>query len=367
MADIHLYTPDGETIVHPEERVAELKDSGALSPDTLFWREGMEEWKPIKLFERLQIPPARPVTQRLLLPEPVLEPDSGPPDAAGTTNTRLLPEVGKRSPSVPEAASAAEPKHMVGRNRFRFRRSPEPLTTIAQVILVVCLCITALELANAIVRYSSLSSGLAPMDDAHSLLAPPPHDNEATANEVSSVSTDGSRAFIPADEDDDTGRILEWLGWGANIAFIVPYFMWLYRTSQNCRNFSFIMRFKPEWAVACHFVPPMNLFRPCQVMQEIWRVSNNPRTWHNDRFSILVGIWWALTLGTGALALSSWLHAAEAETHAAQLASALYFIALKVVQLAWYSVFLALVTQIIQKQRLVVRRARRKAEQEGAE
>jgi len=38
------------------------------------------------------------------------------------------------------------------------------------------------------------------------------------------------------------------------------------------------------------------------------------------------------------------------------------FIVLKVVQIAWYAVFLTLVTQVIHMQTLVVRAARRKAE-----
>ena len=61
-------------------------------------------------------------------------------------------------------------------------------------------------------------------------------------------------------------------GWVVNTLLIVPYFMWLYRANQNCRGFSYIMRFKPKWAVGCHFVPPMNVFRPCQVMQEMVRI-----------------------------------------------------------------------------------------------
>lgn len=358
MADIHLYTPEGETTVQPEEHVVELVRVGAIAPGTFFWREGMSDWQPIASFQPTDTSAARPATTPLPKTRSLLEPDSGPPDLAPEGSTRLLPEVGPHPAATPASEKHG---HTVGRNRFRFRRKPEPLTTIVQVLLVLCICVTVLELVAGIVRYSSLSAGIPKFGTDHGLLSGTGHDDLLGGGELSSVATDGNHAFTP-DDGDDAGRLLEWLGWAVNVVFIVPYFMWLYRTVQNCRNFSFIMRFSPEWAVWCYFIPPVFFFRPLQVMQEVWKVSRNPRTWHNDRPSIFVGLWWLLTLATGALALSSWLHSLSAETRAQQMNSQLLFLALKVVQVAWYAIFLTLVTQVIQMQTHVVRAARRKAE-----
>jgi len=283
MADIHLYTPEGETTVQPEEQVAELVRVGAIAPGTFFWREGMTDWLPIESFIPDAVTAVRS-TKSLPKARP-LEPDSGPPDLAPEGSTRLLPEIGSQAAASP---TPGKHTHSVSRNRFRFRRKPEPLTTIVQVLLVLCLCVTVIELGAAIVRYSSLSSSVPQPDLGHGLFLGPDHDEmTAAGSEISSVATDGSTALAP---DDDAGRLLEWLGWAMNLLLIVPYFMWLYRTVQNCRNFSFIMRYSPEWAVWCHFIPPLFFFRPLQVMQEVWKVSRNPRTWHNDRPSIFVGI-----------------------------------------------------------------------------
>jgi hypothetical protein len=399
MAEIHLHTPSGETSVHPGERVAELLQAGALSPDTLYWRDGMAEWRPLAelqpvapavepLSERapLSLPESAPLPQPepvppsapkpLPSPEAVLEPLPKPaasPDPEASTpkkpsvefGTGPIPETAPVSSHAPSSAAPGNKQARTpGRNRFRFRRNPEPLTTIVQVLLAICLVITALELANGLVRYSSLTGNVPLIADSDGgLINSPARDAVPGGSEVSSVATDANSAFVSLDESDDIGWLLLWLGWGACTLLIIPYFMWLYRTVQNSRNFSSIMRFKPEWSVWCYFIPPMNFFRPCQVMQEIWRISNNPRTWHNDRYSTLVGLWWTLTLSTVVLALATGLNAFEAESHAAQVNTSLLFIALKIVQLAWFGVFLAMVTMIIQKQIRVARGGRRKAEQ----
>jgi hypothetical protein len=341
MADIHIYKAGSEPRVCPEEGIADLLKTGELSPEMFYWREGMAQWEPLATF---QVKPAPP-------PESIVPP----------RRTGPLPEVSPGLAPQPETAPGPVVENdasgrRTGRERFRFRKSPEPLTTIVQVLLIICICVAALELANAVVRYATLS-GTPDRTDQYQPAAPAGDDSLLAGPNVTPP--------VP-DETDDTGSLLEWTGWVVNGLLIVPYFMWLYRTNQNCRHFSFIMRFKPQWAVGCHFVPPMNVFRPCQVLQEIWRVSNNPRTWHNDRRSVLVGIWWALTLATIGLSVYNCVQSLEAATSDDHAQVALVFIVLKVIQLAWYGTFLAMVSMIIQKQILIVKKSRRKAEAEDA-
>ena len=110
------------------------------------------------------------------------------------------------------------------------------------------------------------------------------------------------------------------------------------------------MRFSPEWAVWCYLVPPLCLFRPLQVMQEIWRVSRNPRTWNNDRHSVLVASWWLLTLATVILALYVGYYALGTPDQAVQATTEVLFLLLKAVQVTWYGVFLTMVTLIVHHQ-----------------
>ena len=369
MADIHLHTPGGETIVQPEERVAELLRSGGLAPETLYWRSGMPDWEPIGNFTPRDA--AIPATERL--PDLSLKPSGEQAAEAADRAARAhisptKPQPDLTTPRSRPAESDLRRVHAAGRRRFSFRHDPEPRTTILQVILVICICVAALELANAVVRYNSLATETPAVLDADgNPVQPPSPDNTSTAaDQISSVSTDGSGALLRLEPDggSDLGQKLQWAGWGANALLVIGYFMWLYRTNQNCRHFSAIMRFTPSWAVWCYFVPLLNVFQPLQVMQEIWRVSRNPRTWHNDRSSLLVVTWWVLTLGTIALALVLELHPVDLPSHAAKASAAQLFVLLKMVQLGWYGVFLTMVTLIIHRQHLLVRESRRRGEPE---
>lgn len=77
----------------------------------------------------------------------------------------------------------------------------------------------------------------------------------------------------------------------------VMMLMWTYRANKNCRGFGAQgMRFTPGWTVGWHFVPGMNLFRPYQVMQEIWKVSADPVAWQKQAGSLLIKWWWFVYL-----------------------------------------------------------------------
>lgn len=86
------------------------------------------------------------------------------------------------------------------------------------------------------------------------------------------------------------------LVWMARLAVLC---VWTYRV---CRNQEAIgasgLRFTPGWAVAWWFVPVFNLFRPLQVMDEIFRNSaeRSPTSSRWPRFSE-VELWWGLNLG----------------------------------------------------------------------
>jgi len=84
-------------------------------------------------------------------------------------------------------------------------------------------------------------------------------------------------------------------GLGAYVVAAIGYCVWLYQVSENCQGLrAGRMRFSPGWAVGWYFVPIMSLFRPFQVMVEIWKVSADPRNWREQGMPWLVGVWWFL-------------------------------------------------------------------------
>jgi len=72
---------------------------------------------------------------------------------------------------------------------------------------------------------------------------------------------------------------------------------WRYKANRNCWYYGAQeMRFTPGWAVGWSFVPVMNLFKPYQVMQEIWKTSTVPNDWKNQKSSVFIKWWWFFCL-----------------------------------------------------------------------
>jgi len=70
---------------------------------------------------------------------------------------------------------------------------------------------------------------------------------------------------------------------------------WISRANFNARQLGAEkMEFTPGWAVGYFFVPFVNLWKPYQIMQEIWQASRSPENWKRvPAPSALVGWWWA--------------------------------------------------------------------------
>lgn len=87
------------------------------------------------------------------------------------------------------------------------------------------------------------------------------------------------------------------------IATVAAFLLWLHRAYRNLRALGATgLDTTPGWAVAYFFIPVLNLFRPFQVVKEIWRWSA-PRvaetesgfgnSYSRPKVSALVGWWWA--------------------------------------------------------------------------
>jgi hypothetical protein len=91
------------------------------------------------------------------------------------------------------------------------------------------------------------------------------------------------------------------------VAAAVVFLVWLYGAYKNLRPLGANPDTTPGWVVGYFFIPILNLFRPFQVFQEIWRESDpetvtaaGVRPMHafvaGSSKSLLVVVWWGLWL-----------------------------------------------------------------------
>jgi hypothetical protein len=83
------------------------------------------------------------------------------------------------------------------------------------------------------------------------------------------------------------------------LASAVAFCLWIYRAHANLGPLGARwLRFSPGWAVGWFFVPVFLLWRPYQVMREIWQASDPAGApgedwrWREGRTAPLVGWWW---------------------------------------------------------------------------
>ena len=97
----------------------------------------------------------------------------------------------------------------------------------------------------------------------------------------------------------------------------ITFLRWIYRMNKNLRTLSGEqMRFTPGWSVGWYFIPIANLFKPYQVMKEIWRVSHKNELTTYD----LLGWWWFLWIVSsflGRLTFRLTMRADDMESYAA--------------------------------------------------
>ncbi len=84
------------------------------------------------------------------------------------------------------------------------------------------------------------------------------------------------------------------------ITAAIIFLVWVHRAHSNLLSLGAIeLRFTSGWAVGWFFIPFMSLFRPYQVVSEIWKASDpnvdtaDKISWKNVATSPIVGWWWA--------------------------------------------------------------------------
>jgi Protein kinase domain/Domain of unknown function (DUF4328) len=99
-----------------------------------------------------------------------------------------------------------------------------------------------------------------------------------------------------------TGDLYLWIGGAQAAWFLVTAGLWLAWFRRAYLNLPALgarrLRFRPWWAVGAWLVPVFSLFRPKQVLNDIWRVSDpglppeQGDTWRRRPVAELLGWWW---------------------------------------------------------------------------
>ncbi len=75
---------------------------------------------------------------------------------------------------------------------------------------------------------------------------------------------------------------------------------WIFRANKNARALSIqslatrSLENSAGWAVGWFFVPVANLWKPFEVMREIYKASRTPHDWRKAQGASIVGWWWAI-------------------------------------------------------------------------
>jgi hypothetical protein len=99
------------------------------------------------------------------------------------------------------------------------------------------------------------------------------------------------------------------------IVALVLFLRWVHLSYRNLIELGTRdLRFTPGWAVGYWFVPVLNIWRPAEVLGDLWRATD-PRAddgaWRSLRSSPLIGWWWAIGLVVGPVAWAAQAMPAE--------------------------------------------------------
>lgn len=108
-----------------------------------------------------------------------------------------------------------------------------------------------------------------------------------------------------------TQRVVFSLRAGLFAVTAVVFLTWLWQTRVNLRAMGLRrMRWARHWVVSSFLIPGLNVFRPYQVMREVWQGSHpdnlDPFNWRSVPVPPLLNLWWGafvVWLGLASLAV----------------------------------------------------------------
>jgi hypothetical protein len=80
-------------------------------------------------------------------------------------------------------------------------------------------------------------------------------------------------------------------------AAILSLMFWIFRANKNARALSpEALENSPGWAAGWFLVPIASLWKPYEVMREIYKASRTPHDWRKAKGTAIVGWWWGTYL-----------------------------------------------------------------------
>ena len=114
------------------------------------------------------------------------------------------------------------------------------------------------------------------------------------------IGSGGDWTMAEAEANDLRTTVIKTLDGLALLAGMIAFLVWIHRVRANLPALGIEdARWSPGWAVGWWFVPFMDLFRPFQVVKEIWKASGpeaRPDSWRDASTPALLGWWWTLFL-----------------------------------------------------------------------
>jgi hypothetical protein len=111
-----------------------------------------------------------------------------------------------------------------------------------------------------------------------------------------------TQAAVALFGDRASGNLYLWIGAVQAAWFLVTAALWLAWSRRAYLNLPALgarrLRFRPWWAVGAWLLPVFSLFRPKQVMNDVWRASDPDlppelaATWRGRPVAELLGWWW---------------------------------------------------------------------------
>jgi hypothetical protein len=230
---IIIVTEGGGQSTYEYERLAEMWKDGLLKAETLYWKEGMIDWRPLReLFEGISPPPVPPAAT---------------PPVTTIRHKKVPLKKAKRVES------------------FRWTKEPHMLT--ATLIFLILSC-GIFDLINAwsnyeqLLLFQDLNNGLT-VDDS------------------------------VLERNEEREEIISICIFAIFIVTGIVFAKWTHQAVVNSRGFgSKSMKYTPGWAAAYYFIPIINIYKPYKVMMEVWKVSMNPNNWQNQGGTLLISFWW---------------------------------------------------------------------------
>ena len=159
------------------------------------------------------------------------------------------------------------------------------------------------------------------------------------------------------DRTEDWGTMLSVVSLLLYFATALVFIGWFHRAYANLKPLGARgLQYSSGWAIGAWFVPFLNLIRPVQIAQEIWRHSDPQAIARNEdhqaigKNSTLIGFWWAVWLINGVIGHIAYRLSRDAQATEAILSATLVCIIANIVAIIETALAMAVVSAIQARQ-----------------